>query len=329
MPENNAPLPDGFQLNGYTIDRRLSLGGFSIVYLAHDNHLRQYAIKEYLPNTLALRSNGEIRPEIPEEHLGLFRHGLKCFFEEGKALSRLSHPNVVRVTDFFRANDTVYLVMKYLNGCTLQVYSRKSQNATDEFFLRNLFFHLMSGLRMVHAQKLLHLDIKPANIYVCANKVPILLDFGSVRKALAKAQTSPISPMYTPGFASPEHYGNREDIGPWSDIYGVGATLYACLSKSTPQPADERLKDDQLQSAAKRWKGEFSPLFLETIDHCLRLDHRERPQSAFTLQKTLAYPDEAKRASWFSRLTPRLFSLRGRMPALWKSRPETREPKKL
>lgn len=324
MPETNAPLPDGFQLDEYTIDRKLSLGGFSIVYLAHDSRFHQYAIKEYLPNSLSLRVEGEIKPTVPEEHAGLFRHGLKCFFEEGKALAQLSHPNVVSVTNFFRANDTVYLVMKYEHGCTLQVYSHKSPDAFNERFLRYLFIHLMNGLRMVHAQRLLHLDIKPANIYIRTNKTPVLLDFGSVRKALSSAQQGKTpGTMYTPGFASPEHYGGHERMGPWSDIYSIGATLYACLSGVPPQSADERQKDDQLKPAAVRWRGEFSNHFLTTIDHCLLLDYQERLQSAFALQKALLERgdlrprnEKTEPPSWFSRFNQTLWPLFNKLSTL-------------
>ncbi|MDR2166207.1 MAG: serine/threonine protein kinase [Zoogloeaceae bacterium] len=305
--QGNAPLPNGFQLDRYTIDQKLSVGGFSIVYLAHDQNSQQFAIKEYLPFSLSLRAPGEIRPAVPPEHQRLFQHGLKCFFEEGRALARLSHPNVVRVTNFFRANETVYLVMQYEHGSNLLVYARKSPDALGERFLRYLFIRLMTGLRMVHAQKLLHLDIKPANIYVRANKSPVLLDFGSVRRALAEAGKLP-KPMYTPGFASPEHYGTRDEVGPWSDIYSVGATLYACIAGSTPQPADERLKNDKLKPAATRWKGRYSNHFLKTIDHCLRLDWQERLQGAFALQKALTERGDLRprhtgtaTTSWFSR----------------------------
>ena len=116
----NQPLPNGHLLEEYTIDRQLSLGGFSIVYLATDTAGRQVAIKEYLPNSLALRTRGDVTPLISAEHLGAFRYGMKCFFEEGRALARLSHPNVIRVLNFFRANETVYMLMGYEHGRTLQ-----------------------------------------------------------------------------------------------------------------------------------------------------------------------------------------------------------------
>src|SRR5262245_29668236 len=111
MPaQANQPLPEGFQLENYRILRVLASGGFSFVYLAHDEKEAPVAIKEYLPSTLALRVNASAAPAVPEENLAVYRYGLKCFFEEGKSLAMLQHPNVVRVLNFFRANETVYLV---------------------------------------------------------------------------------------------------------------------------------------------------------------------------------------------------------------------------
>src|SRR5438552_33342 len=106
----NEPIPVGTQLENYRIVRLLASGGFSFVYLAHDENEAPVAIKEYLPSTLALRANGESYPHIPEQDLATFRVGMKSFFEEGRALAGLSHPNIVRVLNFFRANETVYLV---------------------------------------------------------------------------------------------------------------------------------------------------------------------------------------------------------------------------
>ena len=92
------------EAGGYRIVRKIASGGFSIVYLAHDAEGQPVAIKEYLPNTLALRGEGRTTPVIAEDHLPAFRYGMKCFFEEGRALAGLSHPNVIRVLNFFRAN---------------------------------------------------------------------------------------------------------------------------------------------------------------------------------------------------------------------------------
>ncbi|MGH8689601.1 MAG: protein kinase domain-containing protein, partial [Burkholderiales bacterium] len=167
MPSQaNQPLPEGTALQKYRIRRVLAAGGFSFVYLAHDENETPVAIKEYLPATLALRVDGAEHPQVPEEDLARFRAGMKCFFEEAGALARLSHPNVMRVLDFFRANETVYLVMRYERGRTLQEHIQSRRGALEELWVRNTFAQLLDGLREVHKEKLLHLDIKPANVYL-------------------------------------------------------------------------------------------------------------------------------------------------------------------
>ncbi|MBW7901332.1 MAG: serine/threonine protein kinase [Rhodocyclaceae bacterium] len=307
----NHALPKGYRIDQYSIERQLSLGGFSIVYLATDDAGQRVAIKEYLPNSLALRGEGEIAPNIAPEHLGAFRYGMKCFFEEGRALARLSHPNVVRVLNFFRANETVYMVMAYEEGSTLQDYIRRRQKPVSENFLRNVFTRVLNGLREVHAHKLLHLDLKPSNIYLRGDGTPMLIDFGAARQTLAR-DTPMLKPMYTPGFASPEHY-QREHLGPWSDIYSIGASMYACIALAAPPAADLRRESDQMAPAMARWAGRYSDQLLETIDWCLRLDHLYRPQSVFALQKALtgtppplSRPTIAAPRSWFGQLVGKL-----------------------
>ncbi len=287
MPtQANQPLADGYQLRNYRIRKVLACGGFSIVYLAHDENDVPVAIKEYLPASLALRSEGDVLPEVAAENLAAFRYGMKCFFEEGKSLAGLAHDNVVRVLNFFRANETVYLVMRYERGRTLQEHIQHRRGGIKEDFIRRVFTLLLNGLRDVHANKLLHLDIKPANVYIRNDGSPVLIDFGAARQTLT-AETTRLSPMYTPGFASPEQYRKRELLGPWSDIYSVGATMYCCLAGAAPPAADHRLDNDKYVSARRRWGGKYSDQLLQTINWCLRLDHLRRPQSVFALQKVL------------------------------------------
>jgi serine/threonine protein kinase len=301
----NQPLPNGHALEEYTIDHQLSLGGFSIVYLATDPNGKQVAIKEYIPNSLALRCSGQTKPEVSAEHLGAFRYGMKCFFEEGRALAKLSHPNVIRVLNFFRANDTVYLVMEYEHGRTLHEFIQKHQGHISERFIRGVFTRMLNGLREVHSHKLLHLDLKPSNIYLRSDNTPVLIDFGAARQTLLTDQPM-LKPMYTPGFASPEHYGTRKDLGPWSDIYSVGASMYACLAGYAPQAADERVKKDTLIPAMVQWEGQFSDRMLEIIDWCLNLNHLYRPQSVFALQKalveTVTPPTPKANPNWLGRV---------------------------
>ncbi len=286
-PQSNVPLPNGYQLLNYRIDKQLSRGGFSLVYRAYDENNNFVAIKEYLPSALALRKEGYAVQASSEDNQAVFRYGMRCFFEEGRALARIVHPNVVRVANFFRTNETVYMVMRYERGRTLQEQIQSHKHTISENFIRHIFGQLLNGLREVHTHKLLHLDIKPANIYLRASDgSPVLLDFGAARQTLIR-DTPQLNPMYTPGFAPPEQYEGLDLLGPWSDIYSVGASIFSCLAGVAPQSADARLYEDKQESAKKIWNGQYSEELLDIIDWCLCLDPQERPPSVFTLQKLL------------------------------------------
>ncbi len=289
--QNNTPLPDGLEIAGYRIVKKIASGGFSIVYLAYDADGAAVAIKEYLPSSLALRREGELVPVIAPANLPVFRIGLKCFFEEGRALARISHPNVVSVVNFFRANETVYMVMAYESGRSLQDHILRQRDKgmnplLSERFIRSIFSQVINGLREVHANKLLHLDLKPANIYLRVDGTPLLLDFGAARQTL-KTDMPKLYPMYTPGFAPPELYVKNAQLGPWSDIYSLGATMFAGMVGAPPQPADQRKNGDKMDQHFEKLQGLYSDQLLDAVKWCLKIDPLDRPQSMFALQKLL------------------------------------------
>jgi len=290
--QNNAPLPDGLEIAGYRIVKKIASGGFSIVYLAYDSEGNAVAIKEYLPSALALRQPGELIPVIAKANLPVFRIGLKCFFEEGRALALIAHPNVVRVLNFFRANETVYMVMAYESGHSLQEriarFNAKGSRL-GEPFVRQVFANVCSGLREVHANKLLHLDLKPANIYLRADGSPLLLDFGAARQTI-NADVPKLTPMYTPGFAPPDLYSKAASLGPWSDIYSIGASIFACMAGAPPQPADQRKLEDKMGAHLDKLAPIYSADLVSLVRACLEMDPLARPQSVFAVQKILQMP---------------------------------------
>ena len=296
--QTNAPLPDGLELGGYRILKKIASGGFSIVYLAEDAEGERFAIKEYLPSTLVRRKPGELSPAIATENVATYRNGLKCFFEEGRALARILHPNVVRVLNFFRANDTVYMVMAYEQGRSLQELilrnrgrdagsrGREPRVVIAERHIRRVFNLVMNGLREVHTNRLLHLDLKPANVYLRLDGSPMLLDFGAARQTLS-ADAPKLFPMYTPGFAAPELYRKAQQLGPWTDVYGVGASMFACMMGAPPQASDQRELNDRMGELFTLLEKSYSKHLVDTVAWCLKLNPLERPQSVFALQRAL------------------------------------------
>ncbi len=293
-----APLSPDTPLGGYRVIRRLAAGGFGVVYLAIDGDGQKVAIKEYLPSSLAARAPGELTPKVPPEKLSLYRLGLKSFFEEGRALAQISHPSVVSVLNFFRENETVYMVMNSLEGASLQdpiVTARdlKREKVFRESTIRSLFDEVLRGLRIVHQHKMLHLDIKPANIFVTDDNRAVLIDFGAAREVLSK-EGNFIRPMYTPGFAAPEMYRRDSSMGPWTDIYAIGACMYACMQGFPPTEAPQRQEKDRLTLALGKLRGVYSDNLIEVIEWCMALDPLSRPQSVFALQKELSREGERR-----------------------------------
>jgi serine/threonine protein kinase len=279
-------------VGGYKIVRKIAAGGFGVVYLAEDDQQRPVALKEYLPSSLAERLEGDLEPHVPPEKLPLYRLGLKSFFEEGRALAQISHPGVVSVLNFFRQHETVYMVMNYLEGDTLQEFIVTARDLNREKILRestirSLFDELLRGLRIVHQHKMLHLDIKPANIFITNDNRAVLLDFGAARDVLNK-QGEFSRPMYTPGFAAPEMYRRDNSMGPWTDIYSIGACIYACMNGYPPTEAPKRVETDELGRHMDRLRSIYSDGLIEVTQWCMALDPLARPQSVFALQKELA-----------------------------------------
>ena len=296
VAQHNAALPEGLELGGYRIVKKIAVGGFSIVYLATSPEGHEVAVKEYLPAALARREAGQLAPTVSAEHTELYRLGMKFFFDEGRALAAIKHTNVVRVLNFFRAHDTVYMVMAYERGRSLQEHiARRRQKGVkpliSERSIRLAFAQVMDALREVHTHKLLHLDLKPANIYLRNDGTPILLDFGAARQTL-HADLSRLHPMYTPGFAAPELYTKRE-LGPWTDVYSIGASIFCCMVGVPPQSSIERKRDDRMEIYFRELESLYSKELIQLVRWSLMLDPLQRPQSVYALQKLIRSTDMA------------------------------------
>ncbi len=293
-----SPLPAGTVVGGYQIIKKLASGGFGVVYLAEDAERHSVAIKEYLPSSLAERAPGELTPRVKPEKQPLYRLGLKSFFEEGRSLAQISHPSVVSVLNFFRENETVYMVMNYLQGDTLQDFivaarELRRDKVFRESTVRSLFDEILRGLRIVHQHKMLHLDIKPANVFIGNDNKAVLLDFGAAREVLSK-EGNFIRPMYTPGFAAPEMYRRDGTLGPWTDIYAIGGCIYACMQGYPPNDAPQRIEKDRLALSLSRLRNVYSDNLIEVAEWCMSLDPLSRPQSVFALQKELSRETERR-----------------------------------
>lgn len=310
MDEHNHSLAPGSVLQCYTIDKTLNTGGFGIVYLAVEqdsNHL--VVIKEYLPTKIACRDeNGQVQLLKPE-FLERFNEGRKLFIHEGNAIKRLNHPAIVHARSFFEANNTLYMVMDFAPGENLQLVISKRHGNLSENFLLTVFPALLDGLKEVHNANMLHLDIKPGNIHIKPGGLPVLLDFGAVHRMDMSRQFQPKS-VITPGFSPVEQYENKGYIGPWTDIYALGATMRSCIEGSAPPDAKQRREHDTMRPAAVAFKRKYSQELLTAIDWAMELDPTLRPQKIDQLMDALqqcVLQIDDKPSGMFNRLVSNLW----------------------
>ena len=282
-PSYRQALPPGFPLGTYRVVRTLGIGGFGVTYLCEHAGLGvQVAVKEYLPNEIAVRDGTEVHPKSAGDRDG-FEWGLSRFLDEARTLARFEHPNVVRVRDRFEANNTAYIVMDYEDGEPLDALLRHHGTLT-EAQLKRVVLPVADGLRQVHAAGFLHRDIKPSNVFVRrSDESPVLLDFGSARQALGRRSRS-MTAIASAGYSPPEQYERDGAQGAWTDIYALSALCYRAITGNVPMEALSRQRQllrtrtDPLPKLANARVAGYSSAFLEAVDWGLRVVETERPQ---------------------------------------------------
>ncbi len=284
MSKQAKYLNIGDQLDEYRIDDVLGVGAFGITYKAHDTHLSlDVAIKEYFPQELATRGDDYRIFVTSKENVPIYEWAMDRFLYEGKVLAKFKHQNIVRVNRLFKANGTAYIVMDYEDGDSLQVILKRSDEAMNEQKIKKIFVPILQGLEVVHEQHYLHRDIKPGNIFIRKDDIPILLDFGAATLEMSSPATDPTT-VVTPGYAPVEQYYSDGKQGPSSDIYSIGATIYRCLVQRRPVEAIKRVQEmeqataDPNIPAVEAAEGKGSKEFLESIDWMLSIEPQNRPQ---------------------------------------------------
>jgi serine/threonine protein kinase/peptidoglycan hydrolase-like protein with peptidoglycan-binding domain len=283
--EARGVLPAGSLLLDYEIISVLGQGGFGITYLAHDRSLGcRVAIKEYLPASIAMRDGIKAVAPRSSDLAESFVWGRERFLEEACTLAKLGDaPSIVRINDLFEANNTAYTVMELAKGETLRRLLLRRTNLTPSAIER-LFSSLLEGLEVVHTAGLLHHDIRPANIIVDPDGNPTLVDFSAARASMA--ERTAMVPAFSPNYAAAEQF-TSEKQGPWTDIYGLSATLYHAITGAQAPGVLDRMLEDAYRPLTTLMPAEFSAALLAGIDAGLRLRASERPKSIAAWRSTL------------------------------------------
>ena len=266
-------LPPGYVIDKYRIGDVLGSGGFGIVYRGQHRELgSDVAIKEYLPLDMAVRIGSRVQPLNDRSRFN-FDEGLRRFFEEAKCLVKFKHPNVVRCHDLFRTNGTAYLVMNFEDGLPLSELLRRREeqgNPLDSDEIKQIILPLLDGLAVVHKHKVLHRDIKPSNIFIRkSTEDPVLIDFGAAMQDFAERTQSVWA--HTRGYAPMEQIEQGGSLGPWTDIYAVGAVMWRIVAGANPPGAEDRMsatirrKPDPMKPAMDIGEKRYSSGLLKAV----------------------------------------------------------------
>jgi len=280
-------LQAGTRIDDYEIRETLWTTNSGFIYLARDpDRDRDVLIQEYLPPALATRHWSGIHAMPLEGLADDFDQGLTRFLREARILAQINDPYVCRVYEYTEANATAYMVLDYEPGGTLHDYLAEHREPLDEGEIRKMMVPLLKGLRVSHAAELLHRDINPANIYLRDVGPPVLIGFGSPVAAPQGGGDPHVESRVAPGYSPVEQYQSEGEIGPWSDLYALGATMYRCLSGAAPVDAARRVtaiaqdREDPLVPATELGVSDYSSGLLSAIDWMMEPMAADRPQDA-------------------------------------------------
>ena len=283
-------LPAGTVLaNGrYLVGRALGQGGFGITYIGRDLMLNmRVAIKEYFPTLFVSRTSEAahaVTALSPQAQKRL-EAGRKRFLNEARVLAKFHESSgIVDVRDFFEQNETAYIVMDYLEGETLKDYLQRETIEADRAFA--LMQPILDTLELIHSNHVIHRDISPDNIMLCSNGNPCLMDFGAAHE-LEFGDQRTVSMVLKSGYAPEEQYRARGELGPWTDIYALCATIYRAITGVSPDESLQRLIGDEMV-----WPSEMGIDISSAQEHVLKKGmaprRSDRYQSIADMKKDLS-----------------------------------------
>ena len=270
----------------YRIGRVLGQGGFGITYLAVQTTLeRNVAVKEFFMKDFCSRDNTKLTTGSTK----IVEQCRKKFIKEARNLARLSHPNIIGVIDIFEENETVYYVMPYLTGGSLEDYVKKHGTLSESEAMRYVK-QIASALKYMHEeQHICHYDVKPTNILLDNKGNAVLIDFDISKYYDDSGHETTTTPIgMSEGYAPIEQYQqNVEEFSSVSDVYALGATLYFLLHGKRPVSAVFRASGTELMISEQ-----LSQEIKDLINASMKVSKLERAKSVDVFLKGGSFPEQ-------------------------------------
>ena len=289
--DDQQMLPIGtlLKLGEYRVMRYIASGGFGNTYeVEHVRLGKRLALKEFFMRGINMREGTRVSVSL-EDNRQAFSQMREKFYKEAQRLARLEEQHIVEVTDFFEENATAYYVMKLIVGESLAAKMKRTGQPFGEKELQSILPQVLSALKTVHTQAIYHLDIKPGNIVQNGQGFCWLIDFGASKQLSAQeSQTMSTSTglCYTPGYAPSEQIsGSIKRIGPWTDFYALGATVYNLLTNQAPPEVDDVKYDGE---AAFQFSPTVSSDMRQLVLWLMQADYRQRPQTVEDIEQRMA-----------------------------------------
>lgn len=284
-------LPEHSFLQGgkYRIDRRIASGGFGNTYEVYNVLLEErMALKEFFMKGVSQRDADNTTVSVSNTlNKELFEAQKEKFKKEARRLRKMHNPHIIHVHDLFEENGTAYYAMDFVDGESLSTRLKRTNAPLSEEETLDILNQVLQALEEVHSLGIRHLDLKPGNIMVDRQGNVKLIDFGASKQMAASGVDTTTSSMcYTPGYAPSEQIEqNMELIGPWTDLYALGATLYHLLTKNQP-PTLSELQDEN----AFVYPTVVSEKMQYLIQWMMTVKRQKRPQSVAEVKEFLAKP---------------------------------------
>ncbi len=274
-------LPPGYRFDEFEIQEVIDSTNVGIIYRAWDHQLeRPVAIREFMPRALTVRSDNMRLVLRSKQDSTAFNAGLNSFIQEARQLAHFNHPNLLQVLRFWTLNETAYTATLFYSGITLAELHQQQPEIVNESWIRHMLPMLCSALAALHEGDYIHRDLSLKSIQIQDNGIPLLLNFAASHRGV-HGMSDESKTLLHPGFAPLEQYTEdlENQLGPWTDIYALGAVLYTLITGASPQASVARSIQDTCLPLAQTQPAGYTQSLLLAVDRALALKPEDRPQS--------------------------------------------------